>query len=400
MDQDFFHANRQALLEKLKKGALIVITGHGEIQRTHDAAHDFEQEANFWYLTGINAPDWWLILDGAHGTQWLVAPELSDIQQVFDGGVDADKMSRISGIKTVLSRDEALRRLRELAKHHSIVYTTEQPAYLRDHAHFQLNTAQAELKKILVRTFQNVQLCNRELTTLRAIKKPTEIAAIQKAINITVSAFETMKPLLQTARYEYELEATLTHAIRSAGATGHAYSPIVASGLNACTLHYGQNADRLQRRQLVLFDVGARAGGYAADISRTYALATPTKRQQAVHGAVQHAQQECISLLKPGLSFEVYESQVEIIMKRALESLKLPASRYRDYFPHAIGHGLGIDVHDTTAGYDSLQPGMVMTVEPGLYIRDEAIGVRIEDDILITNTGHRNLSRSLSTNLI
>lgn len=400
MDQTFFIDNRRDLLDQLRKGALVVMTGYGEVQRTHDSAHRFEQEANFWYLTGIESPDWWVILDGAHGTQWLVEPELSDMQRVFDGGADTAHVQEVSGIKTVLSRDEALRRLRQLASHHSIVYTTEQPRSLREHAHFQLNNGQTELKKILDRTFQNVQLCNRELATLRTIKKPVEVTAIEKAIDITVAAFTSMKQTLPKAKYEYDLEATLTYEMRRRGAWGHAYDPIIASGLNACTLHYGHNNARLNKRSLVLLDVGARVGGYAADISRTYALVKPSKRQREVHDAVCQVQAACIALLRPGLSFREYDDHAERIMKEALTRLKLSPDRYREYFPHALGHGLGVNVHDPLVGYETLQPGMVMTVEPGIYIRDEGIGVRIEDDVLITEKGHRNLSASLSTDIV
>lgn len=399
MDSTFFTGNRQALLDLLKKGALVVMTGYGEVQRSHDSAHRFEQEANFWYLTGVEQADWWLIMDGAHGTEWLVTPDRDEIQEVFDGAADTERARAASGIKTILTRDEAMRRLRDLAKHHSIVYTTEQPTYLREHAHFQLNSAQAELKKILERTFQNVQTCTRELATLRTIKKPEEIETIEKAIQVTVTAFEHMKKALSVAKHEYELQAVLDYEIRRQGAWGHAYDPIVAGSLNACTLHYVQNDAPLNRKSLVLFDIGARIDGYAADISRTYALSTPTKRQVAVHDAVREAQAACIELLRPGLAFSDYHDQCEAIMKRALHGLGLSPDRYRDYFPHAMGHGLGINVHDPLAGYDSLQPGMVMTVEPGIYIRDEAIGVRIEDDILITDTGHKNLSAALSTAL-
>lgn len=374
------------------------MTGYGEMQRSNDSATSFEQEANFWYLTGIASPGWWLILDGTHGTEWLVSPELSDMQQVFDGSLDKDEVYRLSGIKTVLVHDDAMRRLRELAKHHSIAYTTEQPRPVRDHATFQLNHAQTDLRKTLERTFQNVQICNRELALLRTLKQPGEVALIQKAIDITMAAFEAMKPTLQTARYEYELEAVLGYEIRRKGAV-HAYDPIVAGGLNACTLHYSKNDAPLQKKSLVLFDVGARYQGYAADISRTYSLSVPTKRQRAVHDAVCRAQADCIALLKPGLTFTEYYDHTERIMTKTLESLKLSPARYREYFPHAMGHGLGIDVHDVLGGYQELRPGMVLTVEPGLYIKEEAIGIRIEDDILITENGHRNLSGRLSTDI-
>lgn len=399
MDSTFFSGNRRALLDQLKKGALVVMTGYREVQRSADAAMRFEQEANFWYLTGVEAPDWWVILDGTHGTEWLVEPDMSESQRVFDGGAEHDEVRARSGIKTIISRDEALRRLRELTKRHSVVYTTEQPKGLREHAHFQLNSAQADLKKTLDRLFQNVQLCNRELAVLRTIKQPVEVAAIERAIKVTAEALEQMKQALPSAKYEYELQAVLDYEIKRQGAWGHAYDPIVASGLNACTLHYGRNNTKLARKSLVLLDVGARVDGYAADISRTYAVSQPTKRQLAVHDAVHEATQSIIELLKPGLSFADYEESVEAVMKRAIGSLGLDVSKYREYFPHAVGHGLGIDVHDVLAGYEELRPGMVMTVEPGIYIREEAIGVRIEDDILITDTGYRNLSRSISTSV-
>lgn len=398
MNAEFFTANRLALLERLNSGALVVIAGYGEMQRGHDSAHFFEQEANFWYLTGVEKPGWWLILDGSKGTQWLVAPDLSDVQEVFDGGVDKGGITDASGIKTILSRDEALQRLRQLARQHSVVHTTEQPAYLREHSSMQLHGTQAELTKVIGRLFERVQICNKDLAAMRTIKRPEEVAAIRSAIDLTIGAFTSMKQDLPKARHEYELEARMTYELRLKGAH-HAYNPIIASGLNACTLHYCSNDDALGPRDLVLFDVGARRNGYAADISRTYARKAPTKRQAAVHAAVREAQSRCIELLQPGVSFKDYEQKVETIMKGALTSLGLPTERYREYFPHSIGHGLGVDVHDPMAGYDSLQPGMVLTVEPGIYLRDEGVGVRIEDDILITEKGPVNLSAKLSTDL-
>lgn len=398
MNADFFAGNRQSLLKKLNSGALVVITGYGEMQRMNDSAQSFEQEANFWYLTGIEYPDWWLILDGFHGTEWLVAPEQSDIQKIFEGGYDDADITKTTGIKTILDRDEALRRLRQLTKKHTMVYTTAQPRYL-EHATFQHNVAQADLKKILDRIFQNVQICNRDLAALRTIKQPKEISAIQKAVNITEQAFDRMRETMATAQYEYELEATLTYEIRRRGANGHAYDPIVAGGVNACTLHYSRNDARLSKKNLVLFDVGARYTGYAADISRTYALSVPSKRQLAVHTATVEVQRQCISLMKPGLLFKEYDERCEQYMKKALGELGFATDNYREYFPHAMGHGLGIDVHDALAGYEEMQPGMVITVEPGIYIREEGIGVRIEDDILITEKGHKNLSAHLSTDI-
>jgi Xaa-Pro aminopeptidase len=395
MNSSFFRGNRHALLERLGAGALVVVSGYSEMQRGHDAAHPFEQESNFWYLTGIDAPGWWLIIDGSR--TWAVAPEINEVKQTFDGSLEATEAKHISGADAVIDRDQAMSRLREAKRQHSVVYTVDQPQFIREHAGFHLNPAQAEMRAMLERTFQRTVDCYGELATLRTIKQPVEIVAIERAVSITCDAFKAMKSELPKYKYEYEAEAKLTYDIRKKGAAGHAYSPIVADGHNACTLHYVHNGDKLKKRSLLLLDVGARIDGYAADISRTYAIAQPNKRQESVHDAVREAQAKIIKLLKPGLGFVEYQSHVERIMQDALNTLKLDPDNFHEYMPHAVGHGLGIDVHDTLAGYDSLRPGMVLTVEPGIYLPEENIGVRIEDDILITETGHKNLSSKLAT---
>jgi Xaa-Pro aminopeptidase len=152
-----------------------------------------------------------------------------------------------------------------------------------------------------------------------------------------------------------------------------------------------------------MLDVGAKTSGYSADITRTYAYGKPTKRMQAVHDAVREAQQAIIESLKPGLSLEAYQQHVDTTVKEAMVRLNIMRSLddeqgYHRHMPHAVSHGLGVDVHDALGRPRELQPGMVITVEPGIYLGDEGIGVRIEDDILITETGYRNLSAKLPTN--
>lgn len=392
----FFKHNRHALQEKLGSGALIVVTGYSEMQHTHDMAAPFVQEGNFWYLSGIEAPDWWLIIEGS-GTSFAVAPDINSVKQTFDGSLDVKTAKAISGVDRVIGRDEAAGMIRSSARAHSLVYTVDQPKFIREHSGFHLNPAQHELRQLLERSYPKVQDCMRELATLRTIKQPEEIEAITQAVSLTMNAFKKMKTEIGIYKYEYEAEACLTHEIRRHGASGHAYQPIVAGGEHACTLHYVQNDAHVEKRSLLLFDVGARWGGYCADISRTYAIAKPLRRAAAVHDAVREAQAEIIALMEPGLGFVEYQRQVDDIMGVALTKLKLDPEKLHDYMPHAVGHGLGIDVHDTLAGYDSLQPGMVLTVEPGIYLPMEGIGVRIEDDILITKSGHKNLSGSLDT---
>jgi Xaa-Pro aminopeptidase len=400
--QNLFVTNRQRFMAELK-GGVAVLGAYAGMQRSNDMSFAFEQEANFWWLTGVEAADWWVIVDAGRGKSWLVAPRVSEMHQIFDGSLSETDALKTSGVDGVVSREDAKSMLRDMAKKHSVVHALGEPPYA-DHYDFTLNPAPKKLFEQLARTFNSVQDCRKTLAKLRAIKQPAEIIRIKKAIKLTAEAFEHVKSLADAAQYEYEIEAEFSHFFRSRGASGHAYDPIVAGGKNACTLHYVENNARLKPCELLLLDIGARVDGYAADITRTYSIGEPTKRQIEVHAAVAAAQSEIFRLLKPGLPVEQYQNDVDKIMSRALKDLGLlrgqgDESTYRTYFPHAVSHGLGVDVHDSLGSPRTLQPGMVLTVEPGIYIPEEKIGVRIEDDILITEKGASNLSARLSTDL-
>lgn len=402
MNSIFFSNNRQRLVEALK-GGVIVVSAYAQMQRSNDMAFGFEQEANFWWLAGVEFPDWWMIIDGTRGKSWLVAPSVSQSHEIFDGSLSAGRAKEISGVDAVLSHDEAQSLLRDLSKKHSVVYALgEQPH--AEHLDFVLNPAIKSIREHLSRIFSTVQDCRKDIAGLRAIKQPEEITAMKAAIAVTIDGFESVKKKLSNSNYEYEVEAEFNYYFRTHGANGHAYDPIVAGGKNACTLHYVANSDKLKKRQLLLLDIGARSGGYAADITRTYAYGEPTRRQIDVHAAVQSAQREIITLIQPHLSVEQYQRDVDKIMIDALLKLGLMSDvddteNYHKYFPHAISHGLGVDVHDSLGSPHYLQPGMVLTVEPGIYIPEEGIGVRIEDDILVTAAGNVNMSQRLSTDL-
>lgn len=396
----FFTENRKRLATRASDG-IVVLAGYTAMQRTNDAAFRYEQEASFWYLTGIEAPDWWLIMSGGGAKTMLVMPEVDDVHQVFDGSLSAKRATEISGIVDVITRARATELLRELAESHQVAYTLGADPHA-EHYDFSLNPAPLDMKQRLQEAFSEVKDCRVMLAEQRALKHPEELALMQQAIDVTIEAFEIVKERLPQLRYEYEIEAEFSYHFRRSGAQGHAYDPIVACGSNACTLHYVDNNSLLREAEFVVLDIGARVDGYAADITRTYAIGAPTERQRAVHRAVQLAQREIILLLGPGVSVKKYHQQVDVIMKHALVKLKLMQSMddetaYRRYFPHSISHGLGIDVHDSLGGPDVFAPGMVLTVEPGIYIPEESMGVRIEDDILITTTGYQNLSGALST---
>lgn len=400
MKADFFADNRARLIEKLK-GGVIVLSAYTAQQRRDDMSFKFEQESNFWYLTGIEYADWRLIIDGTRHKSWLVAPSVDAVHQVFDGSLSADQANKISGINDVIDSVAAERLLADLARQHSVVYTLGESVYAK-YYDFALNPAPRKLRVELARIFTSTRDCTKELVQLRAIKKPEEIAALKKAVKLTCDVFAAIKSDLATYRTESEIEAEYTYRFRRASATGHAYDPIVAAGVNACTLHYVANQGKLQKGQLVLIDVGARVGGYAADITRTYAYGAPTKRAKDVHEKVAMAQRDIIQQIGPDIPVQEYQRYVDKRMLQALIELKLARDEndtdsLRHYMPHSIGHGLGIDVHDQLGMPRTFQPGMVMTVEPGIYIPEEKIGVRIEDDILVTASGHQNLSAKLST---
>lgn len=391
-----FAQRRAILLNEIKQP--VILTAFDAVQYGRDSAAPFLQEANFLYLTGINAPGWHVIMTAERIV--LVMPSISESHQLFDGSLSADTARELSGIDEILSRDEADVWLKEMSARQNTVATLGSDP-LRQYYDFTLNPAPDRLRRKLSRLFDTMSDCRPVLSRLRAIKSPAEITAIETAVAISQSGFAASREGIACATHEYQIEASLTYHFRQAGAAGHAYDPIVAAGVHACTLHYATNDAVLRSGELILIDAGARVDGYAADVTRTYAIGPVSDRQRAVHVAVQSAHQAVIELLRPGLAFAEYQERVESIMKDALASLGLlqKASDYRRYFPHAISHGLGLDVHDSLGGFDAFQPGMVLTVEPGIYIPEEGIGVRIEDDILITDSGHRNLSGGLSTNL-
>lgn len=400
---DTFFATNREQFELNLKGGVAVLASYTGMQRGNDMAFQFEQEANFWWLTGIEEPDWWVVIDASRHKSWLVAPSVSESHQIFDGALSFEKAKLISGVDEVVTRDDAKSMLRDMAKKHSVVNTLGEQPYA-EYLDFSLNPAIKKMYDMLLRTFRSVQDCRKDLAKIRAIKRPDEIARMKKAINLTANAFEQVRQNLDAYSYEYQVEAAFTYHFRSQGAQGHAYDPIVAFGGNACTLHYGANQMKFKKRGLLLMDIGAKCDGYAADITRTYAIGEPTKRQIEVHAAVQSVQHDLIAILNPDLALDELQRQTETRMTEALVQLGLMKNDADEkalhrYFPHAIGHGLGVDVHESLGAPRFLMPGMVLTVEPGIYIPEEEIGVRIEDNILITDKGHTNLSGRLSTDL-
>ncbi len=398
--KDFFEDNRRRFGQKIN-GGLVVLGANQQQQRRSDMAHIFAQEPNFWYLTGIEAPDWRMIYDSSRDRLWLVRPQKNDIQDLFEGSLDDEAVIKRSGADEVIEWSDHEALLRQLTRKHSQVYALD-PVKLAAHYHHPINPGIIDVYTTVERIFASVSDVRRDLAIQRAVKNDKEISAIKKVVKLTEEAFTHVRNTLETYKYEYEIEAEFGYMFRRSNAS-HAYDPIVASGVNACTLHYGENNAKRTAHAGVLIDIGAELNGYCADITRTYAWGELTARFVDLHQALQAAQQEIIRLIEPYMPLVEYEKQVDVIMKRAMMTVGLLSddkdSRYRMYFPHAVSHGLGIDVHDSLGGHRAFEPGMVVTVEPGLYVPEAGIGMRIEDDILVTKTGNTNLSQSLSTSL-
>ncbi len=402
---EFFAANRNRLRDLFTGTAPIVLTANGLMQRGGDSTYAFAQDASFWYLTGLDEPDLVLVID--RDKEYIIVPERTANREAFDGAITPEMITRVSGIQTVYGDKEGWEQLTSrLKKVKHVATVAPLPPYI-DHYGMYTNPARTALVQKIKDFKDEIELLDlsQHISRMRMIKQPIELKALQAAIDITASAMKAALTPSKLAHYEYEyqLEAELSRGFRRRGADGHAFEPIVASGARACTLHNTTNNGRLSSDELVVIDVGAAVQHYAADITRTRSVGTPSRRQQNVHAAVLEVQSFAMSLLKPGTLLKEYEEAVEQYMGEKLRELGLIKTisheAVRRYFPHATSHFLGLNVHDVGDYNRPLEVGTVLTVEPGIYIAHEAIGVRIEDDVLITPSSIKILTNKLPRDL-
>lgn len=396
---DFFIGNRQRLRKLFTGTAPIILTANGLLQRNADSAFPFRQDSSFWYLTGLDEGDLVLVID--KNREYLIAPEQSEYQHAFDGTLDYTAITKRSGIEQVIGGKEGWRLLSTRLKKVKHVSTLAASPALVEPYGIYTNPARHQLIKKMQAINPDLELLDLRphLVRMRAVKQPLELEAMRASIDLTISAIKQALKRLPRATYEYELEAEIVHHFLRAGAEP-AWKPLIAAGANATVLHYMANNSKLVSGELLYIDVGAEVSHYAADITRTYSIGgKPSRRQQEVIKAVKDVQDYALSLVKPGIVLKKYEKQVEQFMGEKLRELGLIKTTdhktVRHYYPHGTSHFLGLDVHDV-GDYDKpLEPSMVITVEPGIYIPEEGIGVRIEDDVLITPDGHENLSAAL-----
>jgi Xaa-Pro aminopeptidase len=402
----FFRNNRKKLRQLTTDCDILIISGNGLLQRGADSTYPFAQDANFWYLTGVSEPDLMLVIDESE--EYIIVPGRTTSREAFDGAISFDELIKTSGVTAVYEEEKGLEILKKrLAKGATIGMPAPAHAYIPQLG-FYTNPARAVVQKRIEALSPSASFIDitMAIRRMRAVKQAPEIAAIQQAIDITIATVQDIsaKDFLSRQTHEYQIEAAITAGFRSRGAAGHAFEPIVAAGKQACILHNVANNGALPESSLVVVDVGAEVSQYAADITRTIAFGEATARQRQVHAAVLEVHEFARSLLKPGVLLIEYEKKVAEHMGEKLKELGLvkqpDTETIRKYFPHATSHFLGLNVHDVGEYDKPLEPNMALTVEPGIYIPEEGIGVRIEDDVLVTKTGIKVLSSALARELL
>ena len=400
LDATFFSKNRKQLCQQLDSDGLVVVTANGLMQRNADCVYPFRQESNFYYLTGITEPDVVLVIDSRSKREFLILPKKTHAELIFGGSIKRDSVAKISGVSEILGYSEGWDEVKKLQQNRKKIYTLLSPPTKVIHTDsFFTNGNRRLLLQKLRRNNKNSDFhdLREPLTKLRQIKQPEEIKEIQKAINITGEAIVIAKEIIKRGASSFQLMAELDYCFAKAG-LGHAFTPIISSGEETCVLHSQVSGRTIKAGEPVLFDIGAESNLYSADVSRTYFSSTPTKRQYAVYESVKAVQDYAFSILRDGVTWQDFAKKVEENMAEELIKLGLISEPTREnirkYFSHGIGHSMGLDVHDV-CDYQVISENMVITVEPGIYIPEESLGVRLEDDVLITKTGVKILSKQI-----
>ncbi|MEW7312206.1 Xaa-Pro aminopeptidase [Buttiauxella gaviniae] len=421
MNQHEFLRRRQALLAKMAPASAALIFAAPEVTRSADSEYPYRQNSDFWYFTGFNEPEAVLVLiksDETHNHSVLFNRLRDKTAEIWFGRrLGQEAAPEKLGVDRALAFSEIGQQLHQLLNGLDVVYHAQGAYDYADSIVF------AALEKLRNGSRQNLTAPS-TLTDwrpwvheLRVFKSEEEIAALRRAGEITALAHTRAMEKCRPGMYEYQLEGEILHEFNRHGARFPSYNTIVGSGENGCILHYTENESQMRDGDLVLIDAGCEYKGYAGDITRTFPVSGKfTAPQRAIYDIVLESLETALKLYRPGTSMQAVTGEVVRIMVTGLVKLgilngevdKLIAENaHRPFFMHGLSHWLGLDVHDVGVyGQDRsrlLEPGMVITVEPGLYISPDAdvpaeyrgIGIRIEDDILITADGNENLTASV-----
>jgi Xaa-Pro aminopeptidase len=402
LHSNFYQRNRQNVVGEMEQDSIAILTSHDEYPRSGDTTHPFKQNAELLYLCGIDQEDTTLAL-----APWHHNPEHREILFIknpspemvvwYGHRLTKEQATKISGIKNVMFVESLENTLHDLMVNAQSVYLhfPENPRMRVTHPTQEFQLIKKLKEEYPLHSYKRLAPI---LYPLRMVKQAEEFAALRKACDITHKAFLRAVKHIKSDIYEYEIEAELIYEMMKQGATGHSFAPIVASGADTCILHYIKNDKKMQNGDLLLMDFGAEYANYAADITRTVPVnGTFSQRQKQVYQAVLDIYKETIPFFKPGMTIHkindyVFKRMDEELIKLGLyteEDVKnQPKDKplFKKYFMHNTSHFIGLDVHDVGQREMVFQAGMVLSCEPGIYIAEEGIGVRLETDVVVGET--------------
>ncbi|MFM2255004.1 MAG: hypothetical protein RLZZ47_493 [Bacteroidota bacterium] len=395
-----FIENRKKLSNSLLPGSIAIFHSNDEMPRNGDAYFTFKQQSDIYYLTGIDQEDTILVLfpdcPNPLYREMIFVKETSEQIAIWDGArLNPNQVFEVSGISKVFWYHEFWKTIHAafLLAENIYINLNENDRFTDKVSYANLRFANEVKAKYPAHNFKRSAPI---LANLRMRKEPQEIDQLKEAIAITKKGFERLLGFVKPGVWEYEIEAELIHEFIRNRSRGFAFDPIIASGNSACVLHYIDNNNQCKDGDLLLLDFGAEYGNYNGDLSRCIPVnGRFSPRQKEVYNAVLHVQREAKKLLKPGVSLPVYHEEVCKIMSEELIKLKLLTSEqvkanpkaHMKYYMHGTSHHLGLDVHDVMHRWENLDVNNVVTVEPGIYIPEEGLGIRIENDVIITNNG-------------
>lgn len=396
MKSGFYKNNREKVLSKIKDNSLLILFAGKAPKKTADENYPFTPNRNFYYLTGIDEEDHILVLSKLNGItkEYLFIKEVDPIREKWEGKTirkeEVPNICEIEDVRYLGDFNSFIDRI-ILNKEEINVYLDLEKA---NASYDFLNQIRNKYYNINIKNVYNL------IGSLRLIKTEEEVERVRKAISITIDGVKELMKNSKAGIKEYELESYFDFVCKKNGVKDLAFKTIAAAGKNATVLHYVTNDSELKDGDLILFDLGAQYKYYNGDISRTFPVNGKfTDRQKEVYNAVLRVNEKVIEEMKPGVSFlELNKKAKEWIAEECI-SLGLMTSKedVSKYYYHSIGHSLGMDTHDIEPENRDVifEAGMIYTVEPGIYIEEEGIGIRIEDDVLITDNGYEVLTKGM-----
>ena len=412
IDRELFINNRKRFCKHMNEKTLAVFNSNDIFATGADSTLPFVQHRDIFHLSGVDQEESILVLfpdchEPKH-REILFLKETNEHIAVWEGEkLTKNKALEVAGIKTVYWLDQFDTIFNQLL-------AEAQAIYLNTNEHLRANTEAETREDRFIKNFKikyplvTIERSAPIMHQIRAIKHPVEIDLMQQACDITNKGLRRILKAIKPGIMEFEIEAELMHEFLSNRSKGFAYTPIIASGMSACVLHYIENNKKCNSGEVILLDFGAEYANYASDLTRCIPVDGKfTKRQKEVYNAVLHVKKEATKLLQPGTSLKDYHIQVGSLMEEQLVKLKLISTNdiktqdpswpaYKKYFMHGTSHYIGLDTHDVGSWINPIEENMVFTVEPGIYIPEENLGIRLEDDVVVQKTGEPfNLMRDI-----